>query len=1414
MEVNKIIFLFPGQLQNADPAEPIDTIEPNKNKSCKMHELANIVASDCNQSPPQTITIQNCDKNLLLTKSTPINGDVNTHDDAKSVLINRTKIGDESSEYLLGKDDGDSGALKNNCDKSLQDSLSEVNTKALPKPILNSNGRSPGTLSKKSVSFDTDDEKIKKFINGDVIVDKQNPFRSVNAKRREEFFRKSSEQPVINPDEFVTTEDVLKESKYVKTYVKHPDLYFEYDPTLKERLQREEEAEQKRNTPVRRSKFSRSTNERLKEIKSKFSPTTILYAQPKVFSSSSDEVDSRFLSRNRNRITDKRYPDLSQIKVKVGTDLEESLFNPEEVALNALKFDARIKNSSFGSQDDLDDIADLTSTSVESVIENQSVTKSENESSVERREEDQPKQTFTNTVSSKEFQEFLKKKGLTLLPESRRLQQKTDDSVDISKSPNISNLKIEETPEMESKKPKKPSVLQRLFPSRMFLSKRRTTPKEPVPEPKKLYTTLSDDEVNRTPGVKRVVLERQSYHAGHSSEPTYMKNINYQKQIMDDGSSSISSALTNAESYVDMNLAVPVPKKRSENKENYIDMKAKWDEQGYNGTLDKERYFQNSSSRKSDVGSSKSSLGVRYIDSSSSNNTIMCDSPEKQSAIGGKPIAKARQFSSGRSSVPLMSPSERLEYNRNNYNNSAIPTSIKNRKDPVSFRYNSPDTNDGIIKPRVQRLASTDTKLSNKFVATSDGNDNRNANQPVPMKRNLERQSLNYKKPSSTENSSYGNLNRTVSLDKNEIKKRNPPKPLERSKPVQSLAINQRVPRNNNANDKSPKTPNEIFLGVPQSTSTPITNSEQPQFKSGARNANGDFYFHKKPKVVSPIVSEAQPPSFPEKKLELDTYSWAKLRELKDQTDRQLYSKPLVIQTDSAPQERVYGRPVVKKENIYEKLPHQVIVSTPVLNVQKQNSLPRRVLQPQQHPRLIQLQPVQQQKQPQQIQMLPQQKFVRNSPQRNTVGNFYRNKDEKAIDGRNVDEFGFIQLEQNHLIQSPQLQSNTQPPRCQSVLDNMTSRDVYGTIQNQGNPVIMRKKPIGGMSREEIMSKVQEFCRKSMNNTPTRNLKGSVDQLSHRGGIMNRTSSSEISPVSYTSLDSRATHSIASSRSSAKLAPQVPQRVQSLQKDGQYQSNSPLYAPVNKRGSIQSTNSDVFYSPVNKRVNQIPNLREQQRHLTYSNSDSDSVFVSNEPNQTRVPINQLPSQQRIILLNGDQISPQQVIAYQTPVPNKRIPEEIYASRPTEIYGRVYPQNPTYGYIQRHASAPSQIYFTNMNADQKRIGMDGRATPLILHAIHQQPVQQIQQQVHMNGGQMNYGGGRSGSIVVVENVDDIYRPILSRKVIPQTRQIRQNFVRSGNHIVPYESESCSEAEEVQRIMQNRGNGEFLIFKQIS
>ncbi|KAJ6623381.1 hypothetical protein Bhyg_16633 [Pseudolycoriella hygida] len=1266
-----------SQPEHQESIQHIDTIEPNTTKTCKMQESTIVFASDCNQSPPQTVTIQNCDKNLLLTKSTPIKGDVNTHDDAKSVLINRTKIGNEREECSIKTDDSDSSALTNNCDKSLDDSLSEV--KSLPKPILNANGR--GTLSKKSVSFDTDDEKIKKFINGDVIVDKQNPFRSENAKRREEFFRKSSEPPVIPAEDFVTTEDVLKESKYVKTYVKNPDLYFEYDPTLKQRLQKEEEEERKRNIPVRRSKFSRSTNERLKEIQSKFSPTTILYAQPKIFSSSSDEVDSRFLSRNRNRTKDKRYPDLSQIKVKVGTDIENSLFNPEEVALNALKFDARIKNSSFGSQDDLDDIADLTSTSVESVIENPSIEKCENGSCVEQQEEEQPKQTFTNTVSSKEFQEFLKKKGLTLLPESKRLQQQSNDTV------NVSDLSIEGTAEMDSKKTKKPSVLQRLFPSRIFLSKRRTTPKQPIPEPKKLYTTLSDDEVNRTPGVKRVVLERQSYHAGNSSEPEYMKNLHYQKQMMDDGSSSISSALTNAESYVDMN--VPVAKKRAENMENYIDMDTKKNDRGI------EHYFQSPTSRKDDTESSKSSLGVRYIDSSSSNNTITNDTPQKSAPIGEKPIPKSRQYSSGRNSVPVMSPSERLEYHRNLYNNSAIPTSIKNRKDPVSFKANSADMNDGIIKPRVQRpLLSVDSKLSNKIVTANDEADIRPTNPPIPMKRNLERQSLNYKKPGSVESATYGSLNRTVSLDKSEIKRRNPPKPLERSKPVQSLAMNQKAIPTKSSNDRSPRTPNETFLGSPKCTSTPLGNSEQPQFKSNSKSANGDFYFHKKNESISPIVDEAQL-NFLDRKLELNKYSWAKLRELKDETDRQLYNKPLVIQTDSTTQQRVY--------------------------------------------------------------------------------------EGKVIDGRNAADFGLTQLQQNHL-QTSQQQLNFQP-RCQSALDNFSSRNTYGTIQNPGNPVILRKKPIGGMSREEIMSKVQEFCRKSMNNTPTKNLKGSVDQLNHRGGsYMNRTSSSEISPVSYTSLDSRATHSMSSSRSSAKFAPQVPQRVQSLQKD-----NPPTYAPVNKRGSIQSTNSDVFYTPVNRRVNQMPN------HLTYS--DSDSVFLPNQSNQTIVPTNQLRPSQRIVLLNSNQISPQQVITYQTPVPTRQIPEKIYTSRQNDIYGRVYPHNPTYGYIQGHASTPTQIYYTNTNTNQKRIGMDGRATPLILHAIHQP---------HTNGD--HYGDGRSDAIVVLENVDEIYRPIMPNKVIVQPRLKTQNYVRSGNHIVPYESESCSEAEEVQRIMQNRENGE--------
>jgi len=38
----------------------------------------------------------------------------------------------------------------------------------------------------------------------------------------------------------VTTEEVLKQSKYVKTYIKNPDAYFVYDPTVLARLKLEE----------------------------------------------------------------------------------------------------------------------------------------------------------------------------------------------------------------------------------------------------------------------------------------------------------------------------------------------------------------------------------------------------------------------------------------------------------------------------------------------------------------------------------------------------------------------------------------------------------------------------------------------------------------------------------------------------------------------------------------------------------------------------------------------------------------------------------------------------------------------------------------------------------------------------------------------------------------------------------------------------------------------------------------------------------------------------------------------------------------------------------------------------------------------------------------------------------------------
>lgn len=1510
-------------------------------------ENDNVFALDANDTP--TTSIDNCDNAKPLTPTTSSstttiitttisNNNNNINHKLSAVNTDDEKLTDGSIvttpsalDSSIESDNNKNGAL--NCDSltSIESSIETTTIKrppiAFPKPILNNNSshtnhnKSNGSSSnrstshKKSVSFDTDDEKILKFINGEVINDQPNPFKSLTAAKRAEFFN-DTKLVDLPPDEFITTADVLKESKYVKTYVKNPDKYFEFDPTIKEKLVREDEGERRRNIPVRKSRISKITNERLKELKNKYSPTAI-YGKTK----SDSEVDvvdyhkdhqPSYLSRNRS-IDRSRYPDLSQIKVKVGTDLDESLFDADEVALNAKKFDNRIKNSSFGSQDDLDDITDLTSNSLESELEHARTVTSEDESrsnlsssrlcAIENPPEELPKKSFTNTVNSREFQEFLTKKGLSLIPQSGKVDRKPNGNHHYSSKEDdeIHSYEME-----AAKKVKKPSVLQRLFPSRMFSSKRRTTPKEPSPEPKNIYGTTSAEEISTSSGIKRVVLERQSFHAGHTSFPAN-KDITKQQSVrdrsskpsfMDDGSSSISSALTNAENYVDMNQpAISGNYNQIENKENYIEMKANWKR-----------------------GREES------VERSTNNPAVRRDLSRNLVPGGDQPKLKATsriRTSSGRSSVPVTGVSERLENLRMTNNSSTIPTSRSGRDQPVSFQTRSPDVRDGIvIKPRVQRpnIPITNIRL---LPERQPSLETKLSKPPVAMRRTAERQSLNYRKPS-PDDSSYGNLNRAVSMDKAEMKRRSACKPLIRAKPInlqyispaatnRQSTVSGQISQETISTDITPHNSNDNLLGSGLiSTSTPITTTEHP-----------NFYFHKKTNNISPISPPSNGGNSPLKKLEMDPYSWAKIRELKEQTDRQLYSKPLLIQTGSEtvpnvalPQhaQPIYGRTIMeppRKENIYEKLPLRdksqsaSLVMVPDNNLQQQYLKQQQQLQKQYHQqqqmqqqiyqeqllrqkqqlqeqqqllkqkaqqRLLQQQQQQKFEQFLQQQQLnkqhgsvpdprlqvsrePQNHFVRNSTQRNTISDIYRSRDLRLIDEN--DDAGFSQLTPLNkanpsrngsrlLLHQPtdtQSLQAQQPPRSQSVLDEMINRDTYGSLNNHRgspNPVIMRRKQTGTLSREEIMNRVTEFCRKSMNRTPTKHLQGSVDELNEKN-TNKRTPSSEISPVSYTSLESRATQSVSSNRSSGtnKLAPQVPQRVQSLQqKPVQYMGGgleSPIYAPVHKRSSIQSSiASDSYDSPVPAQRHSVAlskqHVEQQRQHSPRQQyaSDSESVIIMNPTKQA--------SPSSYYVMDSKRITPTQVMSYQMSPLSKRIPPDtIYASRQSvDQYGRIYSPEETYDSLPPPQPAGmvgknSQIYYPvngslrrcSQNIASNRLSrMDGRSTPLVLHAIPQSSgiVKPLAQQPMMKQ-QPIYSGqvagqphavyaGRTGTIVVLDNVEQMYRPIVPSKMLPTAtaRRPQQNYVRSGKYIVPYESESASEAEEVQRIMQTKQSGE--------
>uniref|UniRef100_A0A182SDN8 Uncharacterized protein n=1 Tax=Anopheles maculatus TaxID=74869 RepID=A0A182SDN8_9DIPT len=193
----------------------------------------------------------------------------------------------------------------------------------------------------------------------------------------------------------------------------------------------------------------------------------------------------------------------AEVKVRIGSaEAEESLYDSNEVVQNALKFDSRFRKVEFGSQDDIDSIAERTEdgsdqpvvTGDETVeIENRpvvrelKVAKQQISPRKQQPTDDQVRKTtfaedvkksFSNTVKSADFRKYLQSKGLSLVPakskaiEAARSKPQQQEKV----AQRLSGVPVSSSP-TSTRQQIKPSVLTRFFQNGLFAPK---TPNDPA----------------------------------------------------------------------------------------------------------------------------------------------------------------------------------------------------------------------------------------------------------------------------------------------------------------------------------------------------------------------------------------------------------------------------------------------------------------------------------------------------------------------------------------------------------------------------------------------------------------------------------------------------------------------------------------------------------------------------------------------------------------------------------------------------------------------------------------------------------------------------------------------------------------------------------------------------------------------
>lgn len=1105
---------------------------------------------------------------------------------------------------------------------------------------------------KKSVSFDPNDEKIRKFITGEPIVDQQNPFKSngylsngsakrkekktpppVPAKRSTLSVRKTVTQQlrererekekererlkneannrksngiIKSPsDEFVTTEEVLKQSKYVKTYIKNPDPYFVYDPTVLARIKFEELREIALKKPPKKLQQQQQNGrdlgkDRFKDLKNRQNDNNS--KQPK-------------LPLQFKKCSKPNYPELSDLKIKTGTDLEDSLYNPLEVTKNAKKFDERVKRLHISSDDDLDEIEEPLTKSESSDDNNmnqQMKTKEEEkmpsneeeEGNVSREPSPPPQGTFTNTIKSKEFQEYLEKKGLTLIPKKipngaqnmyAKPQHSTIKQISFKAEPERIHFSTGQDTTDNVDGNRKPSVFQRLLANSIFASRRKTTPKEQQPNPKSVYDSNKPNNYQENGSIKpikRVVLERQSFHGrpktGNLLSPAEALELKQQMERSrksyasgDNLSLSISSALTDAE-----------------NNEN-------------NGSTDNP--------------------------SKSPNPTLTPGLRRKD--LQTKTIAKPPRRTLSR---------ERVNKHDNN------PKSI---------------------------LSERPTTVNNNLYTLPRESTQKN---DTNFRRSLERQSMIPKRTAQVPDRQQV-FPRSSSMDRNEILRRNAARvQQQRSNSVTGDTLLAPAPITTRTKENLKETTFPVNEG-PTMTSTPI--------RDGQINRLTDT------KTISPISS------IPKKASQLGVYvdqqEWEKLRAIKEQTDRELYFRVMQqqqkLQQQQQQQQNAAGSTQSADkglENIYEHLPGGS-----------------------------------------QVRLVPANdgSFTRGSPQRNTFSGVIRsnNRQVKIIDGKPI-------TGAETLARLPAAQTN--PVRCQSVLDGMTqgqanSKRGYES-ETPETPVVLRRKQdepgqttrrIGGLlTREEILQKIKEFCRKSLNKTPTNPPNPPLQSIYEK-------QTTDLSPVSYVSVE---THQRPASRMYA--APQVPQRMHSLPTTaagGHFvpiaqeivtdpNTNSPIYAHVVKRGSLQSNPSELYEIPQRTLVATGPVGTTQ--YLVRREPELKPVYIRQGTLQRPESAFSPAAATQYILVEGDKLQPAQIL---TAYPQNELYAQPQYIRPHQLQNM---PGTAYGYITVREPVMQQqtvqLQPVQQQPQQHQIIRprlhDGRSTPLILDRSSSQQVSQI------------------------------------------------------------------------------------------